>query len=167
MTTVPVQEASTSNAGKRDAALLSIGTVASGLLAYAFNVLAARALAGSPAAAAEGTGPIEVGTEPIFTHPTFVGDVTYTPGRGLALGNTGLILGGYTNLTLTRNEGHDAKLNLQDLSVLILWRITQRLHVFSELEIEKPDREISINEACADSASSRGTMIEPKASFAT
>ena len=42
----PAQEApaARSTAGKRDAALLSIGTVASGVLAYAFNVLAARAL---------------------------------------------------------------------------------------------------------------------------
>lgn len=44
MTALPAQEAATSKAGKRDAALLSIGTVASGLLAYAFNVVAARAL---------------------------------------------------------------------------------------------------------------------------
>ena len=45
MTTVPVQETSASSkAGKRDAALLSAGTIGSGLLAYAFNVLAARAL---------------------------------------------------------------------------------------------------------------------------
>jgi O-antigen/teichoic acid export membrane protein len=45
VTAVPVQEApGTSTAGKRDAALLSAGTIGSGLLAYAFNVLAARAL---------------------------------------------------------------------------------------------------------------------------
>ena len=44
MTAVPVQEAPASTAGKRDAALLSAGTIGSGLLAYAFNVLAARAL---------------------------------------------------------------------------------------------------------------------------
>jgi O-antigen/teichoic acid export membrane protein len=44
VTAVPVQEAPASTAGKRDAALLSAGTIGSGLLAYAFNVLAARAL---------------------------------------------------------------------------------------------------------------------------
>ena len=45
MTTVPLQEGpAPSTAGKRDALLLSIGTVGSGVLAYAFNVLAARAL---------------------------------------------------------------------------------------------------------------------------
>ena len=45
MTAVPVQEAAISpKAGRRDAALLSAGTIGSGLLAYAFNVLAARAL---------------------------------------------------------------------------------------------------------------------------
>ncbi|MDA0180326.1 hypothetical protein OJ997_08465 [Solirubrobacter phytolaccae] len=44
MTAVPAPKAPAPKAGKRDAALLSIGTVASGLLAYAFNVLAARAL---------------------------------------------------------------------------------------------------------------------------
>jgi O-antigen/teichoic acid export membrane protein len=44
MTAVPAQEAPSSRAGRRDAALLSAGTIGSGLLAYAFNVLAARAL---------------------------------------------------------------------------------------------------------------------------
>jgi O-antigen/teichoic acid export membrane protein len=44
VTAVPVQEAPSSSAGRRDAALLSAGTIGSGLLAYAFNVLAARAL---------------------------------------------------------------------------------------------------------------------------
>jgi len=88
------------------------------------------------AAAVEGTGPIEVGTEPIFSHPSRIGDITYTPGRGLQVGDTGLNLGGYTDLVVTRNEGQDAKFTLQDLSFLILWRLTQRLHVFSELEIE-------------------------------
>jgi O-antigen/teichoic acid export membrane protein len=41
---VPEAPSSSSSAGRRDAALLSIGSIASGLLAYAFNVLAARAL---------------------------------------------------------------------------------------------------------------------------
>jgi O-antigen/teichoic acid export membrane protein len=44
VTAVPVQENPSPSAGRRDAALLSAGTVGSGLLAYAFNVLAARAL---------------------------------------------------------------------------------------------------------------------------
>jgi hypothetical protein len=99
-------------------------------------VLTASVIGGGRAGAAPAAGPIEVGTEPIFTQPTPIGDVTYTSGRGLLLGETGLNVGGYTNLTVTRNEGHDAKVDLKDLSFLILWRLTQRLHVFSELEIE-------------------------------
>jgi len=43
VTAVPVQKGP-SRAARRDAALLSAGTVGSGVLAYAFNVLAARAL---------------------------------------------------------------------------------------------------------------------------
>jgi len=89
-----------------------------------------------PAGAVEGTGPIEVGTEPIFTYPSPIGEVSYTPGRGLAVGDTGLRIGGYTNLTLTRNEGAPLTLNLEDVSFLIFWRLSSRLHVFSELEIE-------------------------------
>src|SRR5690242_11995738 len=88
------------------------------------------------AAAFEGTGPIEGGTEPVLTHPTPIGDLSYTPGRGLQVGDTGLNLGGYTDLVVTRDEGEDAKLVLQDLSFLVLWRVTQRLHLYSELEIE-------------------------------
>jgi hypothetical protein len=43
------------------------------------------ALPSRSALAVEGTGPIEVGTEPVFTYPSPVGDVTYTPGRGLVV----------------------------------------------------------------------------------
>lgn len=93
-------------------------------------------LAGRVAFGADGTGPIEVGTEPVFSRATPIGDVSYTPGRGLTLGDTGLTVGGYTNLTFTRNEGQDAKLDFEDLSVFLLWRLTPRLHVFSELEVE-------------------------------
>ncbi|HWP66854.1 MAG TPA: hypothetical protein VNO26_13160 [Candidatus Limnocylindria bacterium] len=77
-----------------------------------------------------------MGTEPIFSRPSPVGDISYTPGRGLQVGDTGLTLGGYTDLVATRNEGEDAQFTLQDLSFLILLRLTERLHVFSELEIE-------------------------------
>ena len=90
----------------------------------------------SMAYAVEGAGPVEVGTAPIVSHPTPFGEVTYTPGRGLALGDTGLLLGGYGNLVVSRNEGAPATLDFQDASLFVLWRLTQRLHVFSELEFE-------------------------------
>ena len=72
-------------------------------VAWALAITLLASMAGR-AAAVEGTGPIEVGTEPIFSHSSPVGDISYTPGRGLQLGDTGLNLGGYTDLVVTRNE---------------------------------------------------------------
>ena len=37
-----------------------------------------------------------------------VGDLRYTPGRGLQVGHTGFALGGYATVNLTRNEGGPA-----------------------------------------------------------
>ena len=79
---------------------------------------------------------IRIDDRPVLSVPTSLGDIVYTPGRGLRLGDTGVTLGGYSNVNLTRDEGHRALLSLDDLSLFVSWDPSTRLHLFSELEFE-------------------------------
>lgn len=72
----------------------------------------------------------------LVSWPSPIGPFTYTPGRGLRLGNTGFTLGGYTNVNLTRDEGGPGRLGLDDLSFFAIWHPHPRVHFFSELEFE-------------------------------
>jgi hypothetical protein len=74
--------------------------------------------------------------EPLLRLPSPVGDLTYTPGRGAHLGGTGVTLGGYANVDVTRDEGGPGLLSVDDLSLFVGWAPTPRLHLLSELEIE-------------------------------
>jgi len=76
------------------------------------------------------------GELPIGSLPSPVGAIAYTPGRGLRVGDTGLVLGGYTNLNLTRDEGGPVRFSVDDLSLFVSWHPVARLHLFSELELE-------------------------------
>ena len=98
------------------------------LVAAAILLLAGRALAVEP------LSPVKLGEEPIFERPSPLGDISYTPGRGLRLGTTGLTLGGYASLTASRLERGTGEVELQDISWFVVWDPTPRLHVFSELE---------------------------------
>jgi hypothetical protein len=86
------------------------------------------------------TGRALAGTEraeaPVVSIASPVGELSYTPGRGARLGDTGLTLGGYSNLNVTRNEGGPALLSLDDVSLFVGWDPTPRFHLFSELEFE-------------------------------
>jgi hypothetical protein len=86
--------------------------------------------ADSPGAGAAG------GDTPLLSLPTPIGDVRYTPGNGLHLGDTGFSIGGYSNVNITRDEGQPALLKLDDVSFFVSWDPTSRLHLFSELELE-------------------------------
>jgi hypothetical protein len=68
--------------------------------------------------------------------PSPVGDVRYTPGRGLQVGHTGFSLGGYANANLTRTEGGPVEIGSDDVSLFVIWDPIARLHLFSELEVE-------------------------------
>jgi hypothetical protein len=68
--------------------------------------------------------------------PSPVGDVRYTPGRGLQVGHTGFSLGGYANANLTRPEGGPVEIGSDDVSLFVIWDPIARLHLFSELEVE-------------------------------
>lgn len=80
--------------------------------------------------------PVEASETPIASWATPIGDVRYTPGRGLGVGDTGLTLGGDLNVTLFRDEGEKAHLNLDDVSLFVIWEPIARLRFFSELEYE-------------------------------
>lgn len=94
---------------------------------------------GLPAAAGDArrvSGPLDVDTARVSTLDSPIGELRYAPGRGLALGSTGIHLGGYASLAVTRDEGDPAELAMKDLSLFVLWQAIPRLHVFSELEVE-------------------------------
>ena len=78
--------------------------------------------------------PVEAGEQPIASWPTRIGALQYIPGRGLRFGDTGLTLGGYSNVTLNRDEGHQAHLTLDDVSLFVIFDPLPQLHFFSELE---------------------------------
>jgi len=108
------------------------GAAARGL---AVVLLAASLLAsGVPAAAEEALSPVELGETPLFERPSPLGSISYTAGRGLRVGDTGLTLGGYANLTVGRPEGGPGELELQDVSLFAIWDPLPRLHFFSEIE---------------------------------
>jgi hypothetical protein len=90
----------------------------------------------SAAARAEYLDTVELGSQPIFRRASPIGELAYTPGRGLQIGETGLTIGGYSNVTLTRDEGREAEGELDDLSFFIVGDPLPRLHIFAELEYE-------------------------------
>ncbi len=78
--------------------------------------------------------PVEASEQPLASWSTPLGAVRYVPGRGLHVGDTGLTLGGYSNVTLYRDEGAPARVNLDDLSLFVIYEPLPRLRFFSELE---------------------------------
>ncbi len=78
-------------------------------------------------------GDAAVGT---LSAPVPIADLAYTPGRGLRIGDTHVMLGGYGNINLVRDEGSPADLRADDLSLFVIWDPTPRMHFFSEPEFE-------------------------------
>jgi hypothetical protein len=97
-------------------------------------LLAATATDG--AAATEPLSPVGLGDAPILKQPTPLGDVTYVPGRGLRLGDTGLTLGGYTSMILSRPEGERGAFEIDPISLFAAWDPHPRFHVVSELQYD-------------------------------
>ncbi len=95
-------------------------------------------LVSSAPAPAQYLSPVDRAETPLFTVASPLGDVTYTAGRGLRVGDTGLTLGGYSNVTLIRNEGERAELSLDDVSLFVIADPFPHLHLFSEIEYEDP-----------------------------
>ena len=96
----------------------------------------------SPAAAANEYPPAsgaDGADASVLSLPTHIGEVRYTPGRGLRVGDTGLTLGCYGALDLTRDDGGPATFTFEDLSLFFIWDPTKRLHLFSELDVVEQD----------------------------
>jgi hypothetical protein len=107
---------------------------------FALLVIAATA-AGSAArgdtASSRGEAAIIDGDlPPLFERQTAIGTVSYTPGRGLLLGDRGPRIGGYASVNLVRPEGEPAHLGLDELSFIGVWDPLARLQLFAEIELE-------------------------------
>jgi hypothetical protein len=76
------------------------------------------------------------GDVPLAQASTPIGSVAYRPGRGLRVGDTGGTLGGYTEVSLVRDEGDPAQFAWDELSFFFIWDIVPRLRLFSESELE-------------------------------
>lgn len=96
--------------------------------------LALAAIPGASRAAGPPMAPVEASEEPLVSWATPLGLLRYVPGRGLQVGDTGLALGGYSNVTLYRDEGGEANFSLEDLSLFVIYEPIARLRFFSELE---------------------------------
>jgi len=106
----------------------------------------------SPVAAADAYPPSPGADTPVMSLPTRVGDLRYTPGRGLRVGDTGLTLGGYVATDLTRDEGGPARFTVEDAGLFFIWDPTPRLHLFSELDVVDQD----------EPAEPRRTFVTPR-----
>ncbi|TMB41721.1 MAG: hypothetical protein E6J55_18190 [Deltaproteobacteria bacterium] len=87
----------------------------------------------SPTAAA---GPYPPGADrpPALALPTPIGDVGYTPGRGLRVGDTRLTLAGYGAVDLVHEEGGPTTLRVESLDLFVIWDPLARVHLFSEID---------------------------------
>jgi len=90
--------------------------------------------AAAAGAVGEPMAPVEASETPLVSWPTRIGEIGYTPGRGLGVGDTGLTLGGYSSLSVFRDEGEAGHLRLDDISLFVIWEPIPRLRFFSELE---------------------------------
>lgn len=92
--------------------------------------------AGAADAPPRAPGPLAIDAGRTYSLESPIGPLRYTPGRGLAVGETGLHLGGYATLAVDRAEGDPAELTVDDLSLFVLWQLVPRVRFFSELEVE-------------------------------
>lgn len=112
------------------------GHNAAGLRMLLVALFAAWACAAKGVPPPETDSPSEGEAASAVELPSPIGALRYTPGRGLRLGETGVTLGGYSNVHLVRDEGGPAALCLDEFSLFTIWDPTPRFRVFSELEFE-------------------------------
>ena len=62
-------------------------------------------------------------------------NVTYVPGRGLRVGESGLLIGGFTTFEIEAEAGESASFALDSINALVLYEPIDRFRVFSELEL--------------------------------
>ena len=92
----------------------------------------------SPAAPADPYPPSPAAYEanaPVLSLPTPVGDVRYTPGHGLRVGDTRLTLAGYGAVDLLHDEGGPTTARVENVDLFVIWDPLQRVHLFSEIDM--------------------------------
>src|SRR5262249_2061258 len=70
-----------------------------------------------------------------FGVPTPLGRLSYQMGRGLRVGNTGLVVGGFTTAEAERLEGGNSRGGVDGLSFLVAFWPLPFAHLFTELVI--------------------------------
>ena len=88
----------------------------------------------SPAAPAD-TYPSGAEKPPVVSLPTPIGEVAYTPGRGLHVGDTRLTLAGYGSVNLLHDEGGPTTARVENVDLFVIWDPVSRVHLFSEIDM--------------------------------
>lgn len=68
-----------------------------------------------------------------FGADTPLGRLSYQAGRGLRVGKTGLVVGGFTTAEVERLEGGDSRGGVEELSFLVSFKPIPFVHLFTEL----------------------------------
>ena len=82
---------------------------------------------------------------PILSLPTPVGDVRYTPGHGLRVGDTGFTVAGYAAADLLHDEGGPTTFTVENVDLFVTWDPLARVHLFSEINLverEEPHEDL-------------------------
>lgn len=66
-----------------------------------------------------------------------LGDIYYAPGRGVQVADRRLVIGGYSSVVATANEGQTPRLLWDELSFLVNARVAPTFQLFTELEFEE------------------------------
>jgi hypothetical protein len=74
---------------------------------------------------------------PVLIAPTAVGDIEYRAGRGLRIGDTGLTVGGFSTVAMSRFEGDRARFRFDDLDLFLFFDPTPYMHVFADLAFDQ------------------------------
>ena len=113
----------------------SVARSSAGIPALAALAIFALSFAGAARADDDVSGlPAEVGEAPIFgAH-----GLSYSPGRGLRLDGTGLVLGGFATAEIEREDGEAAEFSLENLNLFLIFDRFRRFRAVAELALNEP-----------------------------
>jgi len=78
------------------------------------------------------SAPVELGESPLLT----VGPVEYRPGRGLRLGDSGAVIGGFTNIKAEDARETGGEFALDRLNFFLIYDRYTRFHAVAELQMK-------------------------------
>ena len=112
------------------------------IVARSLLVLALLAAARPGGAADEPASPVQLGEAPILS----VGGLEYRPGRGLRFGDTGFVLGGFTNVKAEWTPDAGGELALDRFNLFLIFDRFTRFRAVAELQFKDI---VDINEETA------------------